>query len=58
MTYNEYLKILENEVFNLDKSLLDNLEVKRIIKMLYFHLIEIENTNHLKAAFRDLIRNT
>ena len=58
MTYNEYLKILENEVFNLDKSLLDNLEVKRIIKMLYFHLIEIENANHVKLALKDLIRNT
>lgn len=57
--YNDYIKELNKQVFNLNTSLLeDNIEVQQLAKMLYLHLVEIENTNHVKFALNDLIRQT
>ena len=58
MNYNEYLKTLQNEVFQNDKSLLENAEVKHLTKMLYIHLIEVEQPNMIKHVLKDLIKGT
>lgn len=57
MNYNEYLKIVGNEIFAEKKELMNDTAVKRLLNMLYSHIAEIENVNYMKYALKDLIRN-